>query len=73
MNHQPYHLQQAAELLETGQCHFPLTWDNVAHRVASHDTFAYAIKQAYEGNPRVLQMLTIAAANNLCKEQDNAS
>lgn len=68
---QPYYKQQAAALLETGKCELPLTWDDVANRVAKHETFAYAIKQAYEGNPRVLQMLTIAAANNLCREQDS--
>jgi len=72
-NHQPYHLEQAFELLDTGQCHFPLTWDDIAARVARHDTFGYALKQAHQGNSRVLDMLIIAAANNLCKEQDNAS
>ena len=50
--HQPYHLEQAQQLLETGHCHFPLTWDDIAARVARHDTFGYALKQAYEGTPR---------------------
>jgi len=68
-----YAKEQAADLIETGQCHFPLTWDDIAHRAASHQTFAYALKQAYEGNQRVLQMLVITAANNLCREQDNES
>jgi len=71
--HQPYHLEQAQQLLETGQCHFPLTWDDIAARVARHDTFGYALKQAHQGNHRVLEMLVVTAANNLCKEQDNAS
>ena len=65
-----YAKQQATQLLETGQCHLPLTWDDIAHRAASHQTFGYALKQAYEGNHRVLEMLIITAANNLCKEQD---
>ena len=73
MQHKPYHLEQAQQLLETGQCHLPLTWDDIAHRAASHQTFGYALKQAYEGNPRVLQMLVITAANQLCREQDNES
>lgn len=80
MNQQPYAQQPASQLLDTGTCQLPVDWSDIAHRVASMNNFAYALQQFHIGRTnqephrgRMLEMMTITAANQLCKEQDNAS
>lgn len=67
----PYHVQQAVDLLETGQCQLPVDWANLAHKVAAHPSYAKALQNAYKGNDRLLKLITENAAMALCKEQDN--
>lgn len=60
--------QQANKLLETGQCDLPLTLEDVASRVARNPLFARALHKALDDDRRLLDMMTITAANELCKE-----
>lgn len=80
MNQKPYAQQQAVDLLDTGTCQLPVDWSDIANRVASMDNFAYALQQFHQGRAnqephraRMLEMLVITAANQLCKEQDSAA
>lgn len=70
MNQIPYHREQAAKLLETGSCDLPLNYDDVAHRVARNPMFAKALRNVMNNDRRLLKMMTITAANELCKEFD---
>lgn len=70
MNQLPYYREQAAKLLETGSCDLPLVYEDVARRVAANPMFASALQKAMNNNSRMLEMITITAANVLCKEQD---
>lgn len=75
-----YAQQQATELLDTGRCQLPVDWQDIAHKVAQMDNFAYALQQFHLGRAnqepaklRMLEMLVVTATHNLCQEQDNAS
>lgn len=70
---QPYHVEQACKLLETGQCQLPVDWSDLAARVARHENFAHALRRAHEGEPQLLRMITETCAMALCKEQDDAA
>lgn len=67
---QSYAKQQAAQLLETGSCDLPLNYDDVANRVARNPMFSRALRNVMNDDRRLLEMMTITAANELCKEFD---
>lgn len=66
----PYYREQAAKLLETGSCDLPLNYQDVANRVAKNPMFARALQNAMNNDRRLLEMMTITAANELCKDFD---
>lgn len=55
-------------LMTTGECDLPLTWVEVAGLVAKHPDFAYALKRAHDGQPKLLNLITEACAARLCKD-----
>ena len=67
---QPYHLEQAQQLLETGKCQLPVDWSDLARRVAAHLHYSQALQASYKGNPRLLKLITENAAIALCKDFD---
>ena len=68
---QPYWKQQAHNLVTTGRCDLPLTVDDVARRVARSEQFPTAMQHACGGDTRLIQMLRLTAAAELCKEFDD--
>lgn len=70
MSQVPYFRQQAAKLLETGSCDLPLNYEDVANRVARNPMFSKALRNIMNDDCRLLEMVTITAANELCEEFD---
>jgi hypothetical protein len=66
------HTQQAQKLIDTGLCDLPLTYEDVARRVAKNESFPTALRKTMGGNRRLLDMITLTAALELCQEQSDA-
>jgi hypothetical protein len=66
------HIEQAQYLIDTAMCNLPLTYDDVARRVAKHELFPLALQKTMQGNRRLLDMITLTAALELCQEQLDA-
>jgi hypothetical protein len=66
------HTEQAEKLIETGVCDLPITFEDVARRVAKAEAFPMALQKTMQGNRRMLDMITLTAALELCQEQSNA-
>lgn len=73
MTPQTYPVQQAIKLMETGVCDFPITMQDVGHRLARSDGFGVALMRSSNGDNKLLDMLIISAAISLCKDFDNAA
>jgi hypothetical protein len=63
---------QAQKLIDTGACDLPITFEDVARRVAKAEAFSLGLQKTMQGNRRLLDMITLTAALELCQEQSNA-
>jgi hypothetical protein len=66
------HREQAQKLIDTGACDLPVIFEDVARRVAIYQIFPLALKQTMQGDRRLLDMITLTAALELCQEQLDA-
>jgi hypothetical protein len=66
------HREQAQKLIDTGTCDLPVIFEDVARRVAKHELFPMALQKTMQGNRRLLDMITLTAALELCQEQTDA-
>lgn len=73
MNQIPYHREQASKLLDTGGCDLPLDYNDVAGRVARNPMFAKALQNTVAGDHRLIEMITMTAAAELCREQESVA
>jgi hypothetical protein len=64
--------QQAQDLIETGFCDLPITFEDLARRVAKSESFPLALRKTMAGNRRLLDIITLTAALELCQEQSDA-
>lgn len=67
----PYWREQSIKLIETGACELPVTVEDVARRVARSEQFPTAMQHACDGDTRLIQMLRLTAAAELCREFDD--
>jgi hypothetical protein len=63
------HIEQAQYLVDTGTCDLPVIFEDVARKVAKHELFPMALQKTMQGNRRLLDMITLTAALELCQEQ----
>jgi hypothetical protein len=63
------HIEQAQYLIDTGTCDLPVIFEDVARKVAQHELFPIALQKTMQGNRRLLDMITLTAALELCQEQ----
>jgi hypothetical protein len=66
------HIEQAQYLVDTGTCDLPVIFEDVARKVAKHESFPLALQKNMQGNRRMLDMITLTAALELCQEQSDA-
>lgn len=70
MNQHPYHVTQAVDLIQSGKCQLPVDWSDVAARLARHPNIGRALQNSYNGDHRMLRLMTETTAMALCKDFD---